>query len=100
MPMARPTMFASAIGELKTRSRPYVRCSPRVTLNTPPLPVTSERSSGRLVSATSSPKTMMRGFAAISSFRVWLMAAIIVSGLPSRLAVASNSSDVGSVSGE
>ena len=83
MPTARPMMLASASGELKTRSLPNCRCRPCVTLNTPPLPCTSSRLASRLQSATSSPKTTMRGLRAISSLSVRLMAATIVSGLPS-----------------
>ena len=40
-PTARPMMLASASGELNTRSMPNARCSPCVTLKTPPLPGTS-----------------------------------------------------------
>jgi len=42
----------------------------------------------------------MRGLRAISSLSVRLIAATIVSGLPSGAAVLSNSVDVGSTSGE
>ena len=52
MPIARPTMFASASGELKTRSSPNIRCKPCVSLKTPPLPGTSDSAS--LASAPSS----------------------------------------------
>ena len=83
MPTARPMMFASASGELKTRVLPNARCRPCVTLKTPPLPDTVSSALSRLASATSSPKTTMRGLRAISSFSVRLMAATIVSGLPS-----------------
>ena len=38
MPIARPTMLASASGELNTRALPKARCSPCVTLKTPPFP--------------------------------------------------------------
>src|SRR6266567_8046814 len=38
MPRARPTMLASASGELNTRSCPYFRCKPEVALKTPPFP--------------------------------------------------------------
>ena len=100
MPMARPTMLASASGELKTRSPPNARCRPCVTLKTPPLPGTDASASARLQSATSSPKTTMRGSRAISSFSVRLIAATIVSGLPSGAAGVANASDVGSTSGE
>ena len=41
MPVARPTMLASASGELKTRSEPNSHCRPEVSLKTPPLPFTS-----------------------------------------------------------
>jgi hypothetical protein len=54
----------------------------------------------RLQSATSSPNMTMRGLRAISSFIVRLMAATIVSGLPSGAASVSNVGDVGSTSGE
>ena len=63
MPIARPTMLASASGELKTRVLPKVRCRPCVTLKTPPLPDTHSSAASRLQSATSSPKTTMRGIA-------------------------------------
>src|ERR1700733_11039686 len=36
MPVARPTMAASANGELKTRSLPDLDCRPKVRLKTPP----------------------------------------------------------------
>ena len=76
MPTARPTMLASASGALKTRSSPYSRCRPCVSLKTPPLP--GHDAAARpcwLASATSSPKTTMRGSRAISSFSVRLIAA-------------------------
>ncbi len=65
MPVARPTMLASASGELNTRSDPNAPCNPAVSLKTPPLPLTcfSRRYSSRLQSATSSPKTTMRWIA-------------------------------------
>jgi len=44
-----------------------------VSLNTPPLPDTTVSASFRLASATSSPKTTMRGLRAISSFNVRLI---------------------------
>src|SRR6266566_4255707 len=50
MPSARPTMPASASGELNTRSCPYFRCSPEVALKTPPFPFTCFRFSSRLAS--------------------------------------------------
>ena len=57
MPMARPTMLASARGELKTRSEPNLRCRLWVTLKTPPLPLTSAEARPRgEQSATSSPE--------------------------------------------
>ena len=40
MPIARPTMLASASGELQTRSEPNSFCRPAVSLKTPPLPLT------------------------------------------------------------
>src|ERR1039457_6652922 len=43
MPMARPTIAASASGVLKARREPNSVCKPWVTLNTPPLPFTSLR---------------------------------------------------------
>ena len=85
MPNARPTMLASASGELNTRVPPKRRCRPCVTLKTPPLPDTSASASSRLQSATSSPNTTMRGLCAISSRSAALMALTIVSGLPLRL---------------
>ena len=39
MPIARPTMFASASGELKTRVPPNSFWSPQVTLKTAALPL-------------------------------------------------------------
>ena len=100
MPIARPTMPASASGALKTRSSPKSRCRPCVSLKTPPLPETTASASFLLASATSSPKTTMRGSRAISSFSVRLIADTIVSGLPSGCAGVSNAADVGSTSGE
>ena len=100
MPTARPTMLASASGELNTRSAPYAFCKPWVTLNTPPLPGTCGSADTLLASATSSPKTTIRGFRAISSFSVRLMAATIVSALPSACAGVSNAAEVGSTVGE
>ena len=65
MPMARPTMAASASGVLKARSRAELASAGRaVTLKTPPLPFTSARFCSRLQSATSSPKTTMSRIAA------------------------------------
>ena len=91
MPMARPTMLASASGELNTRSQPNARCSPCVTLNTPPLPCTSLEVLAR-ASRRRRPRRTRRcaGSRAISSFSVRLMAATIVSGLPSGAAGVSN----------
>jgi hypothetical protein len=100
MPQARPTMAASASVELNTRSDPNARCRPSVTLNTPPLPVTSSRCSSRVASATSSPKTTIRGLASSSSLSVRLMAPTMVSGLPSGLGGTSKSDAVGSTDGE
>ena len=48
MPTARPMMLASASGELKTRVPPNARCSPCVTLKTPPLPWTDSSAASRL----------------------------------------------------
>src|SRR6059058_2619790 len=100
--MARPTMFASASGELYTRSLPNWRCSPQVTLKTPPLPFTCARCCSRLASATSSPKTRMRGSRAISSLRQVLRRSTMVVGSPLNWGSSSvsNCSDVGSTSGE
>src|SRR6476661_4107036 len=100
MPMPRPTILASASGELNTRALPNARWSPCVTLKTPPLPETCSSADSRLQSATSSPKTTIRGSRAISSFNVRLIAATIVSGLPSGCAGVSNAAEVGSTSGE
>jgi hypothetical protein len=69
-------------------------------LNTPPFPGTNCRADSRLQSATSSPKMTMRGLRVISSFSVRLIAATIVSGLPSGTGAVSKSVDVGSTSGE
>ena len=41
MPLARPTIDASAIGVLKHRELPNSACRPAVSLKTPPLPLTS-----------------------------------------------------------
>src|SRR5207302_1048726 len=41
IPVARPTIAASARGELNTRSLPNSFCRPKVSLNTPPLPLTN-----------------------------------------------------------
>src|SRR5450755_2491348 len=79
-------MFASANGELKTRSEPKSHCRPPVSLKTPPLPFTclSLRYSSRLQSATSSPNITMRGSRFISSRRQALMrSAIVLSGAAS-----------------
>ena len=100
MPIARPTMLASASGVLNTRSSPYRRCRPCVSLKTPPLPGTIDSASLRLASATSSPNTTMRASRAISSLSVRLIAATIVSGLPCGCAGVSKARDVGSTSGE
>ena len=78
-------MLASASGELNTRSSPNSRCRPWVSLKTPPLPLTSGSASFRLASATSSPKTTMRGSRAISSLSVRLMAVHHRVGLALRL---------------
>ena len=81
MPIARPTMLASASGELKTRSAPYSRWRPAVTLKTPPLPLHSASTSSRDASATSSPKTTMRGSRFISSRRQAFNRSTIVVGV-------------------
>ena len=82
MPVARPTMLASAIGELNTRSDPNSICNPAVSLKTPPLPLTSFclRYSSRLQSATSSPKITMRSSRRISSRNVALIRSAMVLG--------------------
>ncbi len=41
MPIAMPTIPASASGVSNTRSEPYFSCSPEVTRNTPPNSPTS-----------------------------------------------------------
>ena len=70
-----------------------------MTLKTPPLPCTyGSASTGQ--SATSSPKTSMCGCRAISSFSVWLMAATIVSGLPTVAGSLAKASEAGSTLGE
>ena len=68
--MARPTMLASASGELKTRSSPNsalqaVRDLEHAALARDHRPARP----ARLASATSSPKTTMRGLRAISSLQ-------------------------------
>ncbi len=100
--MARPTMLASASGELKTRAPPNLRCSPQVTLNTPPLPFTSSSVSSRLASATSSPNTTIRGSRSISSRMHELRRSTMVVSSPSNAGESSvsNSLDVGSTSSE
>src|SRR5205814_5029600 len=100
--MARPTIFASASGELYTRSLPNWRCSPHVTLKTPPLPFTCARYCSRLASATSSPNTRMRGSRAISSLRQVLRRSTIVVGSPPNWGSSSvsNCSEVGSTRSE
>ena len=100
MPTARPMMFASASGALNTRSLPYSLCSPCVTLKTPPLPDTFPSADSRLTSATSWPKTTMRGSRAISSRSVELMAVTIVSCAPVGFGSVANADDVGSTAGE
>ena len=82
-------------------ARRSARCRPCVTLKTPPLPGTWRQRAVAAASATSSPKTTMRGLCAISSFSVRLMAATIVSGLPVGLSRACRRRrTVGSTSGE
>ena len=100
--MARPTIFASASGELYTRSLPNWRCSPQVTLKTPPFPFTSLMYCARLTSATSSPNTTMRGSRAISSLRHAFNRSTMVVGSPENWGSSSvsNCSEVGSTSGE
>ncbi|OGU04224.1 MAG: hypothetical protein A2085_08985 [Gemmatimonadetes bacterium GWC2_71_10] len=100
--MARPTMFASASGELYTRSPPNCFWRPHVTLKTPPLPLTLPRYSARDTSATSSPNSRMRGSRVISSLRQTLSRSTMVVGSPVNCGSSSvsNCSDVGSTSGE
>ena len=100
MPTARPTMLASASGALKTRFEPNFRCRLWVTLKTPPLPFTRPRFSSRLQSATSSPKTTMRGSRAISSLRHALSRSTMVLGSPDGRDSVANASEVGSTSSE
>ena len=85
MPIARPTMFASASGVFQQRSDPNSLCSPTVSLNTPPLPLISpaRSASSRVASATSSPNTTTRSSLRISSFRQWLISSAIVRSLAS-----------------
>ena len=83
MPTARPMMFASASGELKTRVAPKRRCRPCVTLKTPPLPGHRATAPPRAWRRRRPRRTStMRGLRAISSRSVRLIAATIVSGLP------------------
>ena len=100
MPIARPMMLASARGELKTRSFPNCFCNPCVTLNTPPLPETWLRAASRVASATSSPKSTIRGSRAISSRRQRLISVTMVSGPPSKRGSLSKARDVGSTVSE
>ena len=100
MPIARPTMLASASGALNTRGEPNFRCRLCVTLKTPPLPFTRSRFSSRLQSATSSPKTTMRGSRAISSFRHAFSRSTIVFGSPEGWGSVAKTSAVGSTSAE
>ena len=88
MPIARPTMFASANGEFQQRSDPNSVCNPAVSLNTPPLPLISpaRSASSRVASATSSPKTTTRSSRRISSFRQWFSSSAIVRSLSSAVA--------------
>ena len=96
MPTARPAMLASASGVLNERSFPNSRCRPAVTLNTPPLPSTSSRTSSRLASATSSPKTTTRGSRSISSWRHLFSRSTIVVSSPSNSGSVSKAPEVGS----
>ncbi len=75
-------MLASAIGELNTRSEPNSFCRPKVSLKTPPLPLTIfwRRYSSRLQSATSSPNITMRSSRLISSRNVRLIWSAMVFG--------------------
>src|ERR1039458_2325109 len=100
-PIARPTMPASASGELNTRAGPKAFWRPAVTLKTPPFPLHSARTSARLASATSSPQTAMRASRAISSRSAALMRSTIVVGSPVKAGVSSVSkaADAGSTSG-
>src|SRR3990172_2104772 len=95
-------MLASASGELYTRSLPNLRWRPQVTLNTPPFPLTLLKAASREASATSWPKTMIRGSRAISSLRHPLSRSTMVVGSPENCGSSSvsNCSLVGSASGE
>ena len=101
MPIERPTIFASANGELKTRCAPNFRCNPAVALKTPPFPFTVARLSSRLQSATSSPKTTMRSSRFISSCSVAATISTMVFGWPSFFCGRPrNLAKLGSTSGE
>ena len=95
-------MFASASGELKTRTEPNFLCRFAVTLKTPPLPLTVSIYSSRETSATSSPNTTIRSSRSISSCRQRLIRSTIVPALPESSAPSSvsKSFEVGSTSGE
>ena len=101
MPIARPTMLASASGELKTRSPPKRALQAVRDLEDAALALDLGERSSRRASATSSPKTTMRGSRAISSCRQALSRSTIVL----RLALAARlawrrPAEVGSTSGE
>ena len=70
MPMARPTMLASASGELKTRVAAERALQAVRHFEDATLALDFAQVSSRLQSATSSPKTTMRGLRRISSRRV------------------------------
>ena len=99
MPIARPTMFASASGAFHTRCEPWRRCRLCVTLKTPPLPLTSERLPSREQSATSWPKTTTRGSRRISSLRHAFSRSTIVFGSPERAGSDAKAGERGSTSG-
>src|SRR5262245_54641757 len=65
MPIAIPTMPASASGVSNTRSAPYFSCSPAVTRNTPPNRPTSSPSTTALAS-----RSRYRSSASLSA---WIM---------------------------
>ena len=95
-------MLASASGVLKTLTPPNSLCRPCVALKTPPLPFTLPRYCSRDTSATSSPKTTMRGSRRISSRIAVLMRSTIVVGAPENRGSpsVSNCALVGSTVGE
>ncbi len=73
MPIARPTIAASAIGVLKQRLVPEIHLQPGGGLENTALALHLARFASRLQSATSSPKTTIRSSRRISSRRVRLI---------------------------